>query len=560
MSAKSQKFNASINFGASVDPSMTRTLNRLTSGIDHIGTESQKTAKIQTAWMRNLQTGSASTTTQIKNMERATQALTHKQASLEKEIRDSVKNGRAGVAFLVDDYKKVTSGVERARKEMEKLNAQQERETKLAEKEQRRQQRHDARWGKAASVSESAMTGGSRALLGAPLAIAGAGIAGITGLVGGAIALNKKTAEEYRLSQQYGMSYRNYKTGSILAEQAGLNGENFGDLSEELSNKLGTKGNDKSLNEVLAQIGLNKTQLKGTKEEQFTQVMQAITANTGKGKGLNVTQASSIADQLMGGEANKLVTYIINTQRSFKQAMENAAEINNVTEDEARAAAASSQVISNIMTSGETALQGMAGELGKAFEPQLKEWEKQATQWISNNKQLVVNEITDWVKGGGPKRVVDGLEKFGNAVGAVVNFINKFIPDDTASQQELAKHMSYGNSMESGRAYAKEHGIEDWFDKQHFDDPAVIAGLREKEGLASLPGGAGADNASPSVSVPINRNQPQQTNHVNIVVNAAEGQSPEEVGQTVYQKFRDGTSGDSLISPSSSAAYDPPQF
>jgi hypothetical protein len=112
----------------------------------------------------------------------------------------------------------------------------------------------------------------------APVAIAGAGVAGITGLMGGALALNKKTAEEYRLSKQYGMSYQSYKNGSILAEQAGLNGENYEDLSEELSNKLGGQGNDKSLNPLLAQIGMNKTQMTGSKQQQFEQGMQAISA------------------------------------------------------------------------------------------------------------------------------------------------------------------------------------------------------------------------------------------------------------------------------------------
>jgi hypothetical protein len=34
--SKSQKFNASINFGASLDPSMSRTLKGLTRGIDDI--------------------------------------------------------------------------------------------------------------------------------------------------------------------------------------------------------------------------------------------------------------------------------------------------------------------------------------------------------------------------------------------------------------------------------------------------------------------------------------------------------------------------------------------
>ncbi|MCS2173075.1 hypothetical protein MUU46_22600 [Scandinavium sp. TWS1a] len=69
--SKSQKFNASINFGASLDPSMSRTLKGLTRGIDDISEESAKAAKSQTAWMRQVKAGSAGTTAQIKNMRRA---------------------------------------------------------------------------------------------------------------------------------------------------------------------------------------------------------------------------------------------------------------------------------------------------------------------------------------------------------------------------------------------------------------------------------------------------------------------------------------------------------
>ncbi|MCS2153985.1 hypothetical protein MUU49_15620 [Scandinavium goeteborgense] len=110
------------------------------------------------------------------------------------------------------------------------------------------------------AIPGKALSFGASTLINAPVAITGAGVAGITG----------------------------------------LNGENYGDLSEELSNKLGEQGNDKSLNPFLAQIGMNKTQMTGSKQ-QF--------------------------DQLMGGEANKLVTYIASTGKSFKEVMENAAQL-----------------------------------------------------------------------------------------------------------------------------------------------------------------------------------------------------------------------------------------
>ncbi|SUI82124.1 Uncharacterised protein [Serratia quinivorans] len=311
MAGKSQKYNASINFGASVDPSMTRTLNRMTTGIDRIGTETAQVMKTQTAWQRQMKAGSASTVNQIKHMERATQALINKQEALEKEIRDGVKSGHAGMAFLVEDYKKVGAGIERARHELERLNGEQEKEQKLEKKQKEKTRRQEARRIKWQERGESLTTqgratiaSGARAIVKAPVAIAGAGIAGAAGLGGGILALNRKTAEEYRFAKQYGMSFEQYKAGSIMAEQAGLNGEDYGDLTEELSNKLGEEGNDKTVNPMLAMLGLNKHLMTGTKQQQFDKIMQTIVEKVNSGK-LTAQQSESVADQLMGGEGKQ---------------------------------------------------------------------------------------------------------------------------------------------------------------------------------------------------------------------------------------------------------------
>lgn len=463
MASKSQQYNASVNFGATVDPSMGRTLNRLTSGIEHIGAETSALTKTQTAWQRQVKAGSASTVTQMKHMERATQALINKHETLEKEIRDSVKNGRAGTAFLIEDYKKVGAGIESARREMEKLTKEQERESKLAQKQQRRDARRERIKGAGWNVLGAGVDMAGSALKHAPAAIAGAGATGIVGLIGGALALNHKTADEYRLSQQYGMSYRRFKTGSILAEQAGLNGENFGDLSEELSNKLGEMGNDKTLNPMLAQIGLNK-HMTGTKQHQFDEVMQKISQGVLSGK-LTAQQGESLADQLMGGEANKLMTYIIGMKKTYKEAMDSAGELNNVTEDEARAALESSQVLSNLWTSAETAMQGIAGELGNALMPQIKEWESQSIKWIKDNKEAISKSIGTWVDGGGPQRLVNGLETFGRALSYTASAINALLPDnsDAGKQKRVLQELGQTGSEELAAQTAHKEGLDAWF-------------------------------------------------------------------------------------------------
>lgn len=562
MAGNSQKYNASINFGASVDPSMSRTLNRMTAGIDDIGTETAKVARTQSAWQRQMKAGSASTVNQIQHMERATQALLSKQEALEKEIRESVKNGRAGTAFLIADYKKVGAGIERAREEMERLNAEQKREQQLEERSNRRRARWDRVKAAPMGMAKTGLSLGASAI--------GLGTAGVTGLVGGVLALNHKTAEEYRLAKQYGMSFQHYKAGSILAEQAGLNGENYGDLTEELSNKVGEVGNDKTINPMLAQIGLNKQLMKGTKQQQFDTVMQAITAHIGNGKGqLTITQASSLADQLMGGEANKLVTYIASTGKSYEEVMRNAALLNNITEEEARGAMESSLVISNMWTSAETALQGIAGELGNALRPQLEAWEKEASEWVRNNKEKIAKTIGSWVDGGGPQRLVSGLETFGRALSTLASAINTVLPDNSeeARQKKVLSSLGRMGSEEIAANTAHKEGLDDWFNQNVRGNKALFEQVRadytstrgtfwdDDDGYSSALDSAlngingvkapdqpvGADGAVvPIFSRP---NPMQQNNNVQIVVNAADGQSPEEIGKQVYQQFANSVPG-----------------
>lgn len=542
MASKSQKFNASINFGAEVDPSMTRTMNRLGAGINHMTAETEKLGKTQTAWQRELKAGSSSTLSQIKKVEQATQALISKQASLEKGIRDGIKTNKAGTSFLVDEYEKVGVMIGRARKELEALNK--------AEAKEKRQEASRAKWAKRgenlASAGRSALGSAAKAAITAPLAIAKAGIGLGTGVVGGVIGLNHKTAEEYRLSQQYGMSFRHYKAGSILAEQAGLNGENFGDLSEELSNKLGQQGNEKTINPLLWQLGISgKSALKGTKQDQYDQVMQAITSHIGKGPGkFSVTQASSLADQLMGGEANKLVTYIASTGKSYEEVMKNADKLNNLSEDEARAAVESSQTISNIWTSAETSLQGVAGELGKAFEPQLEAWEQQASTWIKNHKDLIANDITAWVNGGGPERVVHGLETFGEVVMAVGQKLSWILPESRTPAQMDTVDEARRRGVELAADEAKQRGL-GFFEKNELADQRADEAEKswnDAHTRAHVPDYVTFDPTSIGGAIPSVRPQPnQQINHVNmpvnIEVNAAPGQSPEEIGKGVYQQF-----------------------
>jgi hypothetical protein len=561
MASKSQQYNASVNFGASVDPSMTRTLNRLSSGIDHIGTETSAVMKTQTAWQRQMKAGSSSTVEQMKHMERATQALINKHESLEKEIREGVKSGRAGTAFLIEDYRKVGIGIENARREMERLTKEQEREKHLAQQQQRLEAGR-AKWrerGENLTASgRSGLAAMATTVAKAPLAIGAAG----AGLLSGVVALNHKTAEEYRLAKQYGMSFKHYKAGSILAEQAGLNGENYGDLTEELSNKLGEAGNEKTINPLLWQLGIaSKDALKGTKQQQFDKVMERISSSVNSGK-LSAQQGESLADQLMGGEANKLMTYIISTGKSYEEVMKNADRLNNISEDEARGAMESSQILSNLWTSAETAMQGITGELGSALGPQLKAWEQQGVEWVKENKGQIAKSINEWVTDGGPKRAIDAVKMFGDVTMAVAQKLSWLLPEDRKPEDMDSEQAARVRALEIAGAEADKKGLKDGFwggatgtgewsqYVKKRQDEAATAWVGKHEGVSgdtvqpesqsgetipvfSRPGGSSVNNT--------HNNQ----YHFNVVIN---GGATEAGAQELYDKFTALTGG--INSPS----------
>lgn len=75
------------------------------------------------------------------------------------------------------------------------------------------------------------------------------GTLGAAGLIGGAaagaLAMNAETSEKLGLAKSYGVGVEKYAAWENIGKAAGLNGENIGDLSEELTNKIGEIGNEK---------------------------------------------------------------------------------------------------------------------------------------------------------------------------------------------------------------------------------------------------------------------------------------------------------------------------
>lgn len=562
--AKTQNFNASVNFGATVDGSVGKTINRLTSGIDDIGSVSMKAMGVQTRWMREMAAGSASTTSKLKHMEQATAELLKKQEALEKGIREGVKSGRTGTAFLVEEYKRVGVAIKRATDEMVQLNREQERE-------QRRAQRGERFRARAAGFRRGmgwTMGGVGRGLMTATK-WAGAGVlGGAAAVIASPIAMNAETAETAGLAKSYGLSIGEYQGLGVMARQAGLNAENGGDLAEEFTNKLKEQGNDKTLNPMLSQLGFNKRMLSSkSREEAFNMVMSQLSRMK------DTAAAASLADQLMGGEANKFLTYIHSTGKSFEEAMKDAQRYNLLTQDGADGAMKANTAIHNLWGVAVTGMEDTIGKITGQLAPEVDSAALRLADWLKGEQPKITEAVTNWLKPDqsgetGPQRLWDSVIKFGKGIEelteeimAAASKLKWLLPEsrtpaemdtidqarrraielaaDEASDQNLGWMDS--RNLANRRADEAEQAWKDARSKANVPD---YVGFNEDGFGGPVPELPDANSASPTVI-------PNQTNHNQFVFNVTlEPGTPEDMAQSLHDQFKQLVGGNgSAFSP-----------
>ena len=163
---------------------------------------------------------------------------------------------------------------------------------------------------KIGKVGRRAHHGMNRAVL------TGVGI-GAASTAAGAVVSSHGMQEKSQLAKSYGLSYETYNAVDKVAQGGGLNGEHVGDLIEEFRNKRGefeAAGEMKTYEELMAQINLTSAAFDGLNaDKQLFKIIGALE------KLNDVDQRASIADQLMGGEANKFLTYLDKTGLMFAQ-------------------------------------------------------------------------------------------------------------------------------------------------------------------------------------------------------------------------------------------------
>lgn len=544
--AKTQQFNASVNFGATVDGSVGKTLNRLTGGIEDIGSVSLKTMGIQTKWMRDLQSGSASTASKMKTMEQATSALLKKQEALEKEIRESTKSGKGGTAALVEDYKKVGVAIKRATDEMEQLSKEQAKEQKRAERGARFRSGMSSighGLGKGAGGIGRSMMTATR--------WAGAGLlGGAAAAIASPIALNSETAESAGLAKSYGMSIKQFQGMGIIARQAGLNAENGGDLAEEFVNKLKEQGNEKNLNPMLRQIGLSKSFLNGkSREDAFNEVMSRLSRMKDTGA------AASLADQLMGGEANKFLTYIHSTGKSFEQAMANAQRYNLLTQEGADGAMKANTAVGNLWGVAVSGMEDTIGKITGQLAPTVDKAALELADWMKGMQPKITDAVTDWLKPDGnnktgPQRLWDGVVKFGTGVEMVADEIFAV----AAKLKWLLPDERGVADMDTAQE-ARQKAIQVEMEKQGvntlgYQESINVANEGEKQWRAArsqtyVPDYVGFDDSTfggqipavPGAESSTNKVSQTNSNQFNFNVTIAPG-TPEEQAQSLHDQFK----------------------
>ncbi|EBU8870410.1 hypothetical protein DMA29_03165 [Salmonella enterica subsp. enterica serovar Seattle] len=499
--AISQNFKTQVVFGGRIDPSFSKSADGLKQAIN--------------------------------NTSKTLSKLTNEQGKLTNEIEKAKKSG-GDITELTKKYEKLGDEIKQATTEQERLNWQLKQENKWSAKKAWMKSGVSFGAGKAASAIKSGLmwgaTGAAGFAVGAPAA---------------ALSMNADTAEKVAFARHYGVGVEKYSAWDNIGKMAGLNGENVGDMTEELTNKIGTAGNENTLNPMLLQLGLSKKMMANwSREKQFDVIMTRLS------KMKDDKVAASLGDQLMGGEANKLLTYMKFTGKEWQEAMKEAAESNLLTQKNAEGATRAHFAMQNLWSIARSGMADMLGEISEGLAPEMKQWQTDLKGWFKEAGPEITKGIIEWMKPDengksgltrfkeDAKEFGEGLYKLGRIAWALADKFSFLLPDsDEEIQKKITEGLANGSlSIGGAEGVAKGAGLEKWWREQGFTDEKVGQMRRERD-----EGRGGFDGLLELFKLKERATQqPPQVNNsgpVNIVVNAAPGQSSEEIGGSVYKKF-----------------------
>lgn len=404
----------------------------------------------------SFKSSSATLARNIKGAESEVAKLTRQQEKLTQKIKEGVLAGK-DVSKLKEEYTDLSRSIEEANKDAQKLN-----KTLMARKA----------WATplAALSRHSGLTGAVGGIGGRLSNLRGQGViptvlpsvgiaAGLGGgLVGGMLAVNSATAEQSGIAKSYGVDLTTFKAWEGIGKKIGLDGEAMGDLAEELANKIGefkTLGEMSSVSDAFTGLGLTMQDLEGKTNEQQ---MELILDRASKLKDQQV--ARSMVDMIMGGEGNKILTFMKASGDSYREMIDAQKKYILVTKEGEEGAVRGQMAVSDLWTAVGSATQEVVGVLMGDLAPSI---------------QKFADDFVKWFQTGGKEELLTGIRSFATSISefwsnklqpvlmslwkglqALARLIEKVVPDKFFQDYETAFNKS--NNL----AEVKLVAMEEW--------------------------------------------------------------------------------------------------
>lgn len=490
MGGISQNLKAVITFGGNLDNSWKRSADGLQKSLKDVGKQSER--------------------------------LTKDQTKLAAEIKRAKLAGES-LGDLKRRYTDVSREIRKTEAEQQKLNVQ-------MQKAQRIQAFKGA--GKGLFRRGLGIAGQVGGMFGSGLAIGGGGVvASALGTLIAPAATNAETATRTNVAKSYGVDVSTFNAWDSLAKQYDMNAENIGDLFEEYLHKSGEykqNGKQGSLQDAFETLGFKAGDFAGLSDmAQFDKIVERALSLQDESK------ASFALDSLFGGEASKLLMLIKQSGRSYRDLMDEQRRYNLVTKEGADGAVAGNQAINNLRTVFSSAVAEISGQLGNELAPDIRN---------------LTDDLADWFKGGGIKRIVTflrndlypGVLSFGQGVvfvGKIIYALAKklswLLPDERNDQRDVLKTLA-GNGMNMARLRAEQTGQGEWFTQQlaiHPDLPEKV-----KESWNDTRGWFGPDSDDEAFNKSLDKYRSPEDGDKLLNWNAALQQNKDHVAQTVKDK------------------------
>ncbi|MWN83172.1 hypothetical protein, partial [Escherichia coli] len=396
---------------------------------------------------------------ELSGTKKLLESLTRQQERLKKQI-DAAGKENKDVAALTAEYEKLGQEIQAATRQQTLFN----KKLKSAERL--------TRW---KGYGKAALKVGFGLSAGAGLTLA----AGTTAVLN----RNTETAERAGIARSYGVDYETYAAWDSLARLMGLNGENIGDLFEEYRNKVFDDDNgatDKgAIQEVFGKLGLKAGVMAGkNNQEQVEFIFDRL---------LEVKDeqvAAGMADALFGGEANKILTWMRLSGKTYRDLISEQKRYNLVTKAGADGAVQGHVALSNLRNVLSSSIDEISGQLGKELAPHI---------------QRVTDDLADWFKNGGLRKItgytlkvalpalIDVAEwtwKFGKVLASLTQRAIEwgFLIDPREARQEVLRALP-DMGLDYARGLAEKKGQGEWFDellRKNPELPARAAQVREE--------------------------------------------------------------------------------